>query len=103
MNSLQKIIEHYHKLHKINVENSPTFERYIGVIDGQSSKFFMEQREYCNGSLFTDPTVKARHYLARHLNLDNLLIRRNESKFIKFSISFNRFGIIYDFKDPRKV
>lgn len=103
MNSLQKIIEHYHKLHKINVENSPTFERYIGVIDGQPSKFFMEQREYCNGSLFTDPTVKARHYLARHLNLDNLFIRRYGSKFIKFSIGFNRFGIIYDFKDPRKV
>ena len=49
-----------------------------------------------------------RHYLARHLKLfstnqDNLLIRRIGNRFIEFSINFNRFGKICDFKVPEKA
>ena len=96
LNYLQEIIKHYDNLHKINVENSPTLESYVDVISREPSQFFMEQCQYCNGSPFTDPKVKARHYLARHLKLvstsqDNFLIRRIGNRFIEFSIDFNRF------------
>ena len=58
------------------------------------SSFFMEQCKYCNGPQFTDPKIKARHYLVRQLKLlstnqDNLLIRRTGNRFIEFSIDFN--------------
>ena len=81
LNSLQKIIEHYGNLHKVNVENSPMFESYVDVISKEPSQFFMEQCKYCNDPPFTDPKVKARYYVARHLKLhptnqENLLIRR---------------------------
>ena len=69
LNSLQEIIEHYDNLHKINIENSPTFESYVGIISREPTQFFMEQCDYCNGPPFTDPKLKVRHYLARHLKL----------------------------------
>ena len=103
LTSILELIDHYANSHNATKDNSPVFESYVDLLTKTSSEFFMEESEYCDKTFF-DGKLKSKHFLRKHLKLsgnnNNILIRRIGSRFIEFSIGYNRFKNVYDFFDP---
>ena len=107
LKSIQVIEDHYRDVHSTTVENNPVFKNYFDVVNSDPHEFIMEGCDNCKKNFF-ESGKKARHYLSKHLTLianlnSSLIIRRIGSKYLEFSINYDKHKNSYDFYTPEKV
>ena len=107
LKSIQEIEDHSRDVHSTTVENNPVFKNYFNVVNSDPHEFIMEGCDYCK-KLFFESGKKARHYLSKHLRPianpnSSLIIRKIGSKYLEFSINYDKHKNFYDFYTPEKV